>query len=132
MASDKKAASTSALEWIAAGLGLTAILFVAAVLGREALIGEAEALPALEVHARRVIPNAAGFVVEFEVVNHSGATAAAVAIEGQLGPEAAPIETSSATLDYVAGNARAKGGLFFRHDPRGEKLDLRALGFQTP
>jgi uncharacterized protein (TIGR02588 family) len=128
MASDKKQpVSTPALEWIAAGLGLAAILFVAVVIGREALTAEAEQLPSLEVHATRVVPNAAGFVVEFEVVNHASGTAAAVAIEGQSGTE-----TSSATIDYVAGNASAKGGLFFRDDPRGRKLELKALGFQTP
>lgn len=132
MASDKKRPGTSALEWIAAGLGLAALLFVVGVIGREALTGESAQLPALEVHARRVLPNAAGFVVEFEVVNRASGTAAAVEIEGQLGPEANPIETSSATLDYVAGEASARGGLFFTHDPRGQKLALRALGFQTP
>ena len=128
MASDKKQpGSTPALEWIAAGLGLAAILFVVAVIGREALIGESDQLPSLEVHATRVVPNAAGYVVEFEVVNHASGTAAAVEIEGQAGAE-----TSSATLNYVAGNASGKGGLFFRNDPRGQKLELRALGFQTP
>jgi uncharacterized protein (TIGR02588 family) len=133
LASNKKqAVPTAALEWIAAGLGLAAILFVAVVIGREALSGEAAQLPALEVHAKRVLPNAAGFVVEFEVVNRASGTAAAVEIEGTLGPEASPVETSSATLDYVAGNASTEGGLFFKHDPRGQKLELRALGFQTP
>lgn len=132
MASDKKSPPTSALEWIAAGLGLAGLLFVVAVIGREALTGEAEQLPVLEVHAERVLPNVAGFVVEFEVVNRASGTAAAVEIEGQLGPEASPIETSSATLDYVAGEASARGGLFFKHDPRGQKLELRALGYQAP
>jgi uncharacterized protein (TIGR02588 family) len=127
MASDEKAPSTSALEWVAAGLGLLAILFVGAVIGREALTAEAAQLPALEVRATRIVPNAAGFVVEFEVVNRASGTAAAVEIEGKVGAE-----TSNATLDYVAGNASAKGGLFFRQDPRGQKLELRALGFQTP
>lgn len=128
----KQPTSTPVLEWIAAGLGLAAILFVGVVIGREALTGEADQLPSLEVHATRIVPNAAGFVVEFEVVNHASGTAAAVEIEGQLGPEASPVETSSATLDYVAGNAQTKGGLFFKHDPRAQPLALRALGFQTP
>jgi uncharacterized protein (TIGR02588 family) len=128
MASSKtQPASTPVLEWIAAGLGLLAILFVVGVIGREALIDEPTQLPALEVRATRVVSNAAGFVVEFEVVNQASGTAAAVEIEGQSGDE-----TSSATLDYVAGNASAKGGLFFKHDPRRQKLELRALGFQTP
>jgi uncharacterized protein (TIGR02588 family) len=128
MASDKqRPPSTSALEWIAAGLGLLGILFVGGIVGREALSGEPDQLPALEVRASRIVPGASGFVVEFEVVNHASGTAAAVEVEGKLGSE-----TSSATLDYVAGNASTRGGLFFRNDPRGQKLELRALGFQTP
>jgi len=127
VASKKQPVSTPALEWIAAALGLAAILFVAVVIGREALTGEPAQLPSLEVRATRVVPNAAGFVVEFEVVNHASGTAAAVEVEGKAGDE-----TSSATLDYVAGNAQAKGGLFFAKDPRGQKLELRTLGFQTP
>ncbi|WP_404333358.1 hypothetical protein AB2M62_09795 [Sphingomonas sp. MMS12-HWE2-04] len=118
---------TPILEWIAAGLGLLAILFVVVVIGREALTAESAQLPSLEVHAGRIVPNAAGFVVEFDVTNRSSATAAAVAIEGKLGDE-----TSTTTLDYVAGDASAKGGLFFKADPRGKPLEIRALGFQTP
>lgn len=41
-------------------------------------------------------------------------------------------EISTATLDYVAGNATAKGGLLFAHDPRRRRLQVRALGYQTP
>lgn len=124
MASNSK---TPALEWIAAAIGLVAILFVVVVIGREALTAESAQLPSLEIQAKRIVPNAAGFVVEFEVTNRSSATAAAVAIEGKLADE-----TSTATLDYVAGDASAKGGLFFKQDPRGKPLELRALGFQTP
>lgn len=128
MATQKKQpAPEPLLEWIAAGLGLVAILFVIGVIGREAISAEPDQLPALEVHATRVSPAAAGFVVAFEVINRSSGTAAAVEIEGTLGDE-----TSSATIDYVAGDARAQGGLFFTNDPRGKKLELRALGFQTP
>lgn len=127
MAEARQAANTPALEWLAAGLGLAMILFVAAVIGREALTVEQAQLPAIQVNALRVTPGPTGFVVEFEAVNLTSGTAAAVAIEGKSGDE-----TSTATLDYVAGNTSAKGGLFFRHDPRGAPLELRAMGFQTP
>jgi uncharacterized protein (TIGR02588 family) len=122
---------TPVLEWIAAAIGLALLLFVFGVIAREALIGSPDQAPAIEVTVRRVMPAGAGFVVEFEAVNRSGATAAAVAIEGVLG-EGPGAETSSATLDYVAGEARAQGGLFFRRDPRGERLVVRALGYQAP
>ena len=123
------AARTPALEWIAAALGLVALLFVFAVIGREAMLAEATQLPAIEVRVQRILPVPGGFVVEFEAANRSNGTAAAVGIEGVLGDD---VETSTATLDYVAGNASAKGGLFFKQDPRALPLEVRAMGFQTP
>lgn len=123
----KHASSTPALEWLAAALGLAMILFVAAVIGREAMAVEQTQLPAIKVNVLAVTPGPTGFVVAFEAVNQTSGTAAAVAIEGKSGEE-----TSTATLDYVAGNASAKGGLFFKQDPRGAPLELRAMGFQTP
>lgn len=120
-------ASTPALEWIAAAIGLALLLFVAVVIGREAMVVEHDQLPAIKVAPLRVTPVATGFVVEFEATNLTSGTAAAVTIEGKSGDE-----TSTASLDYVAGNASAQGGLFFTQDPRKAPLELRALGFQTP
>lgn len=121
---------TPVLEWAAAGIGVALLLFVAVVIGREALFGRPEQPPAIEVQVRRIVPAGSGFVVEFEAHNRSSGTAAAVEIEGVLGGTAG--ETSSATLDYVAGEGSTAGGLFFTHDPRHYPLKLRALGFQTP
>ena len=122
----KGVANTPPLEWIAAAIGLALTLGLAGVIGRDAFTGHEPELPAIEVRMLRVVPSAAGHVVEFEAVNSGAGTAAAVTIEGKAGDE-----TSTATLDYVAGHARTKGGLFFRHDPR-PGLELRATGFQTP
>jgi uncharacterized protein (TIGR02588 family) len=118
---------TPALEWIAAGVGLALLLAVFAVIGREALMSEPTQPPAITVEARRIVPAGSGYVVEFEAINGSPGTAAAVEIEGKLGDE-----TSTATLDYVAGEGSATGGLFFTRDPRGALLQLRATGYQKP
>ncbi|RYD54321.1 MAG: TIGR02588 family protein [Sphingomonadales bacterium] len=123
----EQVSSTPALEWTAAAIGLAMILFVGGVIGREAITAEQAQLPAIEVTALGVTSGPTGFVLEFEAKNLTSGTAAAVAIEGKAGDE-----TSTATLDYVAGNASAKGGLFFARDPRGAPVELRALGFQTP
>ncbi|HEX8302014.1 hypothetical protein [Sphingomonas sp.] len=123
----KGVANTPPLEWIAAAVGLALILLVGGMIAREALDRQEAALPAIQVRPLRVEIGRAGFVVEFEAVNLSGGTAAAVAIEGKAGDE-----TSTATLDYVPGHGRVKGGLFFsKQDPRAG-LGLRATGFQTP
>ena len=120
------------LEWIAAGLGLVLTLGLLAVIGREAIAGETSEPPAIDVRAVSVRPLPSGFLVELVASNRSGGTGAAVRIEGRLESGGAAIETSDITFDYVPGHAERKGGLFFRQDPRLHKLELRALGYQTP
>ncbi len=133
MAKSTMMARTPLLEWIASGLGAVLLLILVGVIGREALTGETDALPAIEIRAMSVARAGSGYVVGIEAVNLSGGTAAAVEIEGVLSDgSGAAIETSSATLDYVPGRSVRSGGLFFREDPRRHRLELRALGFQTP
>jgi uncharacterized protein (TIGR02588 family) len=130
--SRKKQPKEPVLEWIAAGIGLLLTLGIVAVIGREAVNGESEAPPAIEVRALSLARTATGFVVEVAATNRSGATAAAVQIEGELSSGGATAETSSLSFDYVPGHATRKGGLFFREDPRRHRLELRALGYQEP
>jgi uncharacterized protein (TIGR02588 family) len=120
------------LEWIAAGLGLVLTLGVLGVIGREAIAGDAEEPPAIEVRAVSVRPLASGFRVEVVAANRAGGTGAAVAIEGELMSGETSVETSDFTFDYVPGHAERRGGLFFKEDPRKHRLELRALGYQQP
>lgn len=131
MARRKPHAQTSALEWISAGFGLALLLLVFAVIGAEVVRGPAPP-PAIRVEPRSIAAAGQGFVVEFDAVNVGGGTAAAVEIEGTLSAPGKPPETATATLDYVAGQARVAGGLFFTQDPRQGTLTLRALGYQEP
>lgn len=132
MAANTKATRTPALEWIAAAIGLILLVAVFAIIGREAMMAEEARPPAVTVQVTRIVASNNGFIVEFEAINRTNETAAAVAIEGTLGPAGDPVETSAATLDYVAGHATATGGLYFREDPRRHPLALRALGYQSP
>lgn len=127
MAKRKDQPRTPALEWIAAAIGLAMLLAVFAVIGREAMIAETAQPPAITVEAKRVVALEHGYLVEFEAVNRSTATAAAVTVEGKAGSE-----TATTTLDYVAGHSRVKGGLFFESDPHAGGVKLRPLGYQEP
>jgi uncharacterized protein (TIGR02588 family) len=120
------------LEWIAAGLGLVLTLGIVAVIGREAMSGEAARPPAIEVRVRNLVLVDSGYLVEVAAMNRSGATAAEVQVEGRLMAGDTLVEASSLTLDYVPGHATRKGGLFFATDPRRHRLELRALGYQEP
>lgn len=120
------------LEWVAAGFGLILILGMMAVIGQEALRGDADQLPSIEVRAARIASTPSGYVVEIVATNRTGGTAAAVQIEGELMNGETSVETSSLTFDYVPGHAERKGGLFFTEDPRRHRLEVRALGYQAP
>ena len=120
------------LEWIAASLGLVLTLGMVAVIGQEALRGDADQLPAIEVRATRLASTPSGFVVEIVAANRTGGTAATVQVEGELKDGESSVETSSLTLDYVPGHAERRGGLFFTEDPRRHRLEVRALGYQAP
>ena len=122
---------TPALEWIAAAIGLAVILAIVGVIGREAMLGEASQPPSIQITQKRVIALEKGFLLEFEATNRSSATAAGVSVEGTL-RSGDNVETATATLDYVAGQASASGGLFFKEDPRRGDVQLRALGYQEP
>jgi uncharacterized protein (TIGR02588 family) len=126
------AGETPLLEWIAAGIGLALTLGLLGVIGWEALRGGPSEAPLVSLSVQRVMATGAGHIVEFEAVNATGGTAQSVEIEAVLTPPDGPPETSSVTLDYVPGHSRRTGGLYFRRDPRIGRLELRALGYQTP
>ncbi len=128
----KEQASEPLLEWIAAAIGLLLTLGIVAVIGREAISGEAAQPPAIEVRAESLVPIQSGYRVGIAAINRSGATAADVQLEGRLMAGDTLVEASSLTLDYVPGHATRKGGLFFTRDPRRHRLELRALGYQEP
>lgn len=123
---------TPLLEWIAAGIGLLLTLIMVGVIGREALNGDSEQLPAIAVAATGIAPAAPGYVLAFEASNKTGGAAAAVEIEATLKDGDTIVETGKATLDYVPGYGKANGGVFFAKDPGRHKLEIRALGFQIP
>ena len=64
-------------------------------------------------------------------VNLSPATAA-VQIKGELTEGKCVVAASHARLDYVPAKSGRKGGLFFRNDPQGYRLRVRAFDYTKP
>lgn len=120
------------LEWIVAGLGLAMVLGVFAFLMVEVLTRSSSAPPLLRVEPVSLVTAGGQFVVEVEVSNSSGQTGAGVHIEGSLKQGGEEIETSSATIDYVPGNAQRRAGLNFTRDPRRHQAEFRVIGYQRP
>ncbi len=125
-------AQTPLLEWIAAGIGLVSLIFLLGTIGHDALQGGAQVPPDIVLEARAASRTSKGYVVTFEAFNRGGGTAAALEIEARLMDGDRVIETSTATIDYVAGHGSADGGLFFINDPVTRTVEMRPLGFQTP
>jgi uncharacterized protein (TIGR02588 family) len=114
-----------------AGLGALIALALLGFIGLQLGEGGAEP-PTLVTRVERVVAGPGGHVAEIEVRNLSGATAAAVEIEGTLAEGDTIVETSRATIDYVPGRGRRRAGLLFTQDPAGHHLAVRATGYQEP
>ncbi|HZW16877.1 MAG TPA: hypothetical protein VFF66_11580 [Brevundimonas sp.] len=112
------------LEWAMGGIGGLMVLAVLVVVLSEALGPGAPAAPEARLVSAR--PAAAGWVAEVEVSNPGDATAAAVEVEGRLGPAAA-----RATLDYLPAHGRGTVFLTFPADPRGG-VELTVPGWAEP
>jgi uncharacterized protein (TIGR02588 family) len=125
-------ARTPLLEWIAAGVGLVLLIFLIAAIARDALQAGGRAAPDIVLEKKATSRTGNGYVLIFEARNRGGGTAAALEIQGRLMVGDRVIETSTATIDYVAGHGSAKGGLFFTKDPTTLTVELRPLGFQDP
>lgn len=116
-----------ALEWVSAGIGLALAATAIGFTAWDAAFGVAGP-PAIEVRLKRVTSTPHGYVAEIEAINHGGAPAAQVEIEGVIAgsPTAEP---SSVTIDYIPEGSSASGGLVFEQNPAGGALRLRAKGF---
>jgi len=118
-------------EWVAAAVSTALVLAVVGYLLYDA-VARPQTPPAVAVAADTALRSDGLWLVEFRAANRGHQTAAAVKVEGELMRGDSSVETSEAVLDYVPGRSVRHGGLFFRHDPRAYRLELRALGYQEP
>ena len=132
MAGRAKAKRYPLVELVSAAIGLAiaggmfGFLALEAVRQRDGMPPLLSAVP-VGVHAQRH-----GYVVEIEVRNGAGQTAASVQVEGQLKQGDAAVETSSATVAHVPGDSARQAGLVFSRDPRKYRMELRVTGYERP
>lgn len=112
------------LEWAMGILGGLVVLAVLAVITLEALQPQDPAHVVARLESVR--PAGQTWLAQVEVRNLGRETAAAVEVEGRLGPEAA-----RATLDYVPARGRERVVLVFGSDPR-SGLDVSVKGWSEP
>lgn len=127
----RQAERTPLLEWLAAGLGLILALGVLGFIGYHAIWG-AESPPQVTVEVQQVRPFEGGYLVEIRARNRGGSTAAQVRIEAELRNGGRVVETGGTMFSFVPPDSERQGGLFFKRDPRGLRLDVRAAGYTRP
>lgn len=120
------------VEWVSAAIGFAITVAMFGLLALDAVRQPDEAPPSMRAEPVGLAAAQGNYVVEFEVRNESGTTAAAVQVEGILRDGGSDIETSTAALSYVPGGSRQRAGLIFTRDPRKFQLELRVTGYERP
>lgn len=121
---------TSPLEWVVAGVSALVVLGTAGFLVREATGPSSP--PLITVQVDTVVRAGQGWLVEFQARNSGHSTAAGLVIEGELTSDTGAVEKSEMIIDYVPARGKRQGGLFFSHDPRQNRLDIRPKGYERP
>lgn len=120
-----------AIEWVAGALGFLITLALIGFVGWQAFQDNSEP-PKVEVRVAGVISNGDTYLVKIVAVNMSSQTVAGLVVDGTLSSRTGQIERSSTTFDYLPGNSRVEGGLFFSSDPAAGELRVRPAGYRLP
>lgn len=121
----------SRLEWLVAALSLVLVLGTVGFLFYQALFGETTP-PDISLQVVAIVPSSGGYLVTVQAQNRGGETAAELVVEGELLSAGETLETSELTFEFVPAHSSREGGLFFRHDPAGGRLELRAKSYREP
>jgi uncharacterized protein (TIGR02588 family) len=122
---------TPIAEWITATIGTILFAAVVLIIVRHALAGP-DAPPDIRVEVGAITGGPGNYQVSFVARNLTGTTAATVQIHGELRAGDRLVESADAQLGAVPAHSRARGGLFFTHDPRAATLAIRATGYERP
>lgn len=118
-------------EWAAASVGGALLLAAVGYLIWSAALS-ADSPPAVTAAVVRVDRLDDGWRALVRADNHGGTTAAEVAVEAELSRSGQPPERVTITFDYIPADSRRTGGAFFRADPGGGTLTVRAVGYRDP
>jgi uncharacterized protein (TIGR02588 family) len=122
---------TPFLEWLIGGIGVALLVTCVAFLIYEGATNGEEPGPViatvLEVHHAGDI-----HVVTFKIRNGGTQTLSNLHVEAQLRDGNRDIERASTVIDYLPGHSSQEGGFYFKHDPRGLRVDIQPGGYQKP
>ena len=122
---------TPVVEWICAAFAVVLVISATGFIAYRGWTREDEP-PQLSFTVNSIVAQKEAFLVTVNAVNHGGKTAADVKVEGELSGPGGIMEKSEMTFQYLPPNSERKGGLFFTHDPRRFKLELKARSYVAP
>ena len=126
-----------ASEWAIATLGFILVCGTVLYLIAQALSGT-ESPPIIQSIVEEVEQISENqFLVTIKVNNQGSFSfrsvlAGALLLSGTLFDGETEIESSEVTFDYVPSSSSRQGGLYFSHNPDDFRLELHAVGYQTP
>lgn len=127
----KGAPTTSVSEWIVAIASAALVLALLGFLVYEGIRSPGTP-PDVTIEVDSIQKAGPGYLVLFRARNTGRTTAAEVLVEGELEADSGKVERSETTIDYVPARGEQRGGLYFRGDPQGSRLRLRAHGYRDP
>jgi len=92
----------------------------------------ADSPPDLSASVVRVDRLTGGWRALVRATNQGGTSAAEVSVEAELSRPGQPPERVTVTFDYIPADSERTGGVFFRTDPGGGTLTVRAIGYRDP
>jgi uncharacterized protein (TIGR02588 family) len=125
------ASNTPFLEWLVGLIGLTMVVVVIIFLLYQGLT-DLNRPPEIYLKVNAIQPVGSQYLVIVKASNRGDETVKGLVIEGKVIGQQAQSETSTLTFDYVPAQSEHIGGLFFSNDPRGQKIELRAQGYEQP
>lgn len=128
---NKQKENPSALEWLAAAIGLVLVVGTIGFLIYNAAVAK-NTPPVLSVKRNSVETLESGYLVKFSLRNDGESNASEVVVEGKLVQNGEDLETSSVTIKYSPAYSTREGGLFFSKNPNELELQLRPLGYENP
>ncbi|SFA78473.1 TIGR02588 family protein [Rhizobium sp. NFR07] len=123
--------TASTVEWVTGLISAFIVLVMICWVAWEALT-EVEAPPAFAVTVRERQAVEGGYRVTFDIANASSQTAATVVVRGEIVDGDTTVEDADITFDYVPGQSKASGSIFFSQDPGSRPIRLRAVGYTEP
>lgn len=120
----------NAVEWLALGTSVLAIILLVALLLIEGISGTREPNPRVTLLTDQARPGHMGWIVPATVANDGEVAAEAVVIEATAEVAGAP-ETSEVEVDFLPGGTEVQIAFAFSAQPEGE-ITTRLVSFRVP